>query len=225
MMAIGRAAEYAASPREGLTTMSQMLRTITIAAVVLLAACGTTTFTSTWKAPGTAQINPIGKKVAAVFVSRNEGQRRAGEDALAADLTQRGAIGIPAYSVVPDGLRGDGEAARQRLKDSGANGAVIMRVVAKDQQITYTPGMSVPAYYGGFSPYWGYGWGRAYDPGTITTDTYVSVETLVYSLQPDKLLWASTSRTANPKNLDTLIKEVADATAKEMAKEGLLAPR
>jgi hypothetical protein len=224
-MAIVRAAEYAAASREGLNTMSQTLRRITIAALVLLAACGTTTFTSTWKAPGAAPISPIGKKVAAVFVSRDEGQRRAGEDALAADLTQRGAIGIAAYTVVPAGLSGDGEAARQRLRDAGANGAVIMRVVGKDQQITYTPGMSVPVYYGGFGPYWGYGWGRAYEPGTLTTDTYVSVETLVYSLQPDKLLWASTSRTANPKNLNTLINEVADATAKEMAKQGLLAQR
>ncbi len=205
--------------------MSQTLRRITIATVALLAACGTTTFTSTWKAPVAAPISPIGKKVAAVFVSRDEGHRRAGEDALAADLTQRGAIGIPAYTVVPEGLRGDGEAARQRLRDAGANGAVIMRVVGRDQQVTYTPGMSVPVYYGGFGPYWGYGWGRAYEPGTLTTDTYVSVETLVYSLQPDKLLWASTSRTANPKNLDTLINEVADATAKEMAKQGLLAQR
>jgi len=205
--------------------MSPTLRRMTIAAVVLLAACGTTTFTSTWKAPGAAPISPIGKKVAAVFVSPDEGHRRAGEDALAADLTQRGAIGIAAYTVVPEGLRGDGEAARQRLRDAGANGAVIMRVVGRDQQVTYTPGMSVPVYYGGFGPYWGYGWGRAYEPGTLTTDTYVSVETLVYSLQPDKLLWASTSRTANPKNLDTLINEVADATAKEMAKQGLLAQR
>jgi hypothetical protein len=206
--------------------MSQTLRRITtsIAAGVLLSACQTTTFTSTWKAPGTAPIDPIGKKVAAVFVSRDESQRRAGEDALAADLTQRGATGIPAYTVVPDGMRGDGEAARQRLRDAGANGAVIMRVVGKDQQITYTPGTSVPVYYGGFGPYWAYGWGRAYEPGYMTTDTIVSVETLVYSLQPDKLLWASTSRTTNPQNLDTLVKEVADATAKEMAQQGLLAP-
>jgi hypothetical protein len=37
-------------------------------------------------------------------------------------------------------------------------------------------------------------------------------------------VWASTSRTANPSNLDTLINEVADATAKEMVRQGFLAP-
>ena len=204
--------------------MSKTLRTITTAAVALwITACGTTTFTSTWKDPGAPTLNPIGKTVAAVFVTRDEAKRRAGEDALAADITARGATGVPAYTMVPDAVRGDGEKARAALKAAGANGAVVMRVVGKDQQINYTPGTPMPGYYNGFGPYWGYGWGQAYSPPTVTTDTIVSVETLVYSLTQDKLLWASTSRTTNPGNLDELVKEVADATAKEMAKQGLLA--
>jgi hypothetical protein len=204
--------------------MSKTLRAFTTAAAVLcITACGTTTFTSTWKDPATPTLNPIGRTVAAVFVTRDEAKRRAGEDALAADLTARGAKGVPAYTLVPDSVRGDGEKARAALKAAGANGAVVMRVVGKDQQINYTPGAPMPAYYNGFGPYWGYGWGTAYSPPTVTTDTIVSVETLVYSLTQDKLLWASTSRTTNPSNLDKLINEVADATAKEMAKQGVLA--
>ncbi len=204
--------------------MSKTLRAFTTAAAVLcITACGTTTFTSTWKDPATPTLNPIGRTVAAVFVTRDEAKRRAGEDALAADLTARGAKGVPAYTLVPDSVRGDGEKARAALKAAGANGAVVMRVVGKDQQINYTPGAPMPAYYNGFGPYWGYGWGTAYSPPTVTTDTIVSVETLVYSLTQDKLLWASTSRTTNPTNLDKLVTEVADATAKEMAKQGVLA--
>lgn len=129
-------------------------RRIVIAAVLLFVACSTTTtFTSTWKAPGTEPVSPIGRKVAAVFISPEESQRRAGENALAADLTQRGAVGISSFTVVPD--RADGDAARQRLRDAGANGAVVMRIVSKDQEINYTPGMSVPASSRHFGPYWG----------------------------------------------------------------------
>lgn len=204
--------------------MSKPLRAITLAAaVLLLAACGTTTFSSTWKAPGVAPINPIGKTIAAVFISPDESKRRAGEDALAADLTQRGATGVPAYTLIPNGQQGDPDAARAKLKAAGASGAVVMRVVGKDQEINYTPGMATPFRYGGFGPYWGYGWGAVYEPGYLTTDTIVSVETLVYRLADDKLLWASTSRTTNPGKLDDLVKEVADATGKEMVKQGLIA--
>jgi hypothetical protein len=207
--------------------VSQRLRnTLLIASLLGLSACASTTFTSTWKAPDAQPVSPVGKTIAAVFVSRDESRRRAGEDALAADLRARGANPIAAYTLLPNERRGDGDAARQLLRQAGAQGVVVMRVVGRDQRISYTPGVgyAFPSYYYGFGPYWGYGWGAVYQPGYLTTDTVVSVETLVYSLQQDKLLWASTSRTINPRDLDTLVNEVADATAKEMVRQGLLVP-
>jgi hypothetical protein len=192
--------------------------------VAFLVACATTTFTSTWKAPQAQGLSPVGKTIGVVFMSREESRRRAGEDALVADLTTRGAHGVASYTILPTPHPQDSQAAFERLKQAGCTAAVVMRVVGKDQEVTDTPGYVAPAYYGGFGPYWGYGWGAVYDPGSLRTDTYVSVETLVYSLQQDKLVWASTSRTANPSNLDTLINEVADATAKEMVRQGFLAP-
>jgi hypothetical protein len=203
--------------------MALRLRTLTIAALFCLAACATTTFTSTWKAPDVQAVNPAGKTVAAVFISKDESKRRAGEDALAAALSTRGAHGVPAYTILPDEAKMDSDAARAKLKEAGANGVVVMRLVGKDQQITYTPGYAGPSYYGGFGPYWGYGWGTVYEPGYLQTDTLVSVETLVYSLDRDKLLWASQSRTTNPNNINALVREVSDVTADEMMKQGLLA--
>ncbi|HEV8017207.1 MAG TPA: hypothetical protein VGP32_01455 [Steroidobacteraceae bacterium] len=204
--------------------MSTRLRLL--AALLCLGACTTTstTFTSTWKAPDAQAVSPVGKTVAAVFVSPNESRRRSAEDTLAADITARGARGIAAYTVLPDERSYSGDKALAALKQAGANGAVIMRVVGRDQRITYTPGYAAPGPYRGFGPYWGYGWGTVYEPGYLQSDTLVSVETLVYSLANDKLLWASTSRTTNPQDLDRLVNEVADVTAKEMVKQGVLAP-
>jgi len=203
----------------------RLLTSMAAAALLILCACvGNTTFQSTWKAPDVSGLSPVGKTIVAVFVSRDESQRRGGEDAMVADLNRFGGNGIPAYTLVPSGTRPTADAARAAFKQAGANAVVVMRVVGKDQQVTYTPGGPTPAYYGGFGPYWGYGWGMAYDPGYLRTDTVVSVETTVYSLDRDKLLWASQSRTTNPDNLPALINEVADATANEMVKQGLLVP-
>ncbi len=192
-------------------------------ALLALSACSSTTFTSTWKAPGTS-VSPVGKTIAAVFVTRDEGKRRAAEDTMARDLTERGAHGVAGYTILPESVRGNPEQARALLKEAGVNAVVISRVVGKDTQINYTPGTTFPTYYGGFGPYWGNGWGTAYDPPSVSTDTIISVETTLYSLPADKLLWASTSRTTNPGNLDALLNEVADATAKEMKKQGFLTP-
>jgi hypothetical protein len=62
----------------------------------------------------------------------------------------------------------------------------------------------------------------AYDPGYLRTDRVVLVETLVYSLAQDKLLWAGKSKTTNPENLQKFISELADAAAKEMRKAGFV---
>jgi hypothetical protein len=207
-------------------SMPDTIRTVTVGALVLLfgACADSTTFTSTWKEPNAAGVTPVGKTIAAVFVTRNESQRRAAEDTLARDLTARGAHGVASYTLLPNDQRGDAEAARARLKEAGADGVVMMRVVGQDQRVTYTPGTAYPSYYNGFGPYWGYGWQTAYQPGYLQTDTLISVATLLYSLRQDKLLWGGTSRTTNPENLNALITEVADATAKEMTKQGMLLP-
>ena len=84
----------------------------------------------------------------------------------------------------------------------------------------YGPGWGgAGGFYGGF---YGYGWGGAYGGSTIRTDTIVYVETLVYDLTSDELLWAGQSSTMNPSKADKMVKELVDEAAKEMRKQGLL---
>ncbi len=60
--------------------------------------------------------------------------------------------------------------------------------------------------------------------GSVATTTLLRIETLVYSLERDTLLWAGTSRTSDPTNVPRLVSEIADAAAKQMVKQGVLAP-
>jgi hypothetical protein len=103
------------------------------ATLLFLGACATTTFTSTWKAPDEQTINPAGKTIAAVFVSGDERNRHAAEDALAKDLNVHGAHGVPGYKLLPNEIRGDAEDMLARLKEAGANEVVVMRVVGEDK--------------------------------------------------------------------------------------------
>src|SRR5580698_3252026 len=96
--------------------------------ILLLGACGSTTFVSTWKAPDVHQIDPLGKKIAALVLSGDEGQRRSAEVYLANDLTIRGARGVAAYTLI--GFDHPSvEYARQRFKEAGIEGVVVMRLV------------------------------------------------------------------------------------------------
>ena len=48
------------------------------------------------------------------------------------------------------------------------------------------------------------------------------METLVYSLKEDKLVWAGQSKSTNPSRVDALIKEILDGAVADMQKAGLV---
>lgn len=198
-------------------------RICVVAVVALEAACASSSsFVSSWKAPDAAPLGFRGSKVAAVVMMKNPASRRAAEDTLAGEISKRGAQGIPMYSLLDEASLGDEAASRQALEAAQVKGAVVMRPVSTDKEVVSTPsyvGPSYGAYYGG---YHAYGWSSPY-AGQTYTNTIVSVETLVYSLDQNKLVWGGQSKTTNPENVDELVKEVADAVADELSKQGLIA--
>jgi len=205
-----------------------MRRTVHGVLVVLVAAslsaCATTTFDSSWKAPDAQPMGSLaGQKVVAVAVTKNQATRRSAEDSLVSVLNARGAQGIPSYSILGDDT--DEAKAKAAIEKSGAAAVVVMRPVAKEKEISSTPSsMYMGPMYGGYwGGYYGYGWGGAWGGGVdIRTDTIVVVETLVYSMKQNKLVWAGQSRTTNPSKVDAFVKEVAAGAGKEMKKAGLL---
>jgi hypothetical protein len=97
-----------------------------------------------------------------------------------------------------------------------------MRLVSADKERTYVPSVWSTPYYSSFWGYYGYGWGAMYDPGYVREDTVVVIETLIYSIPRDKLLWAGVSQTTNPKTAAKLLQDLIAAAVKEMRKQGLV---
>jgi len=201
--------------RGGATRLGRWALVFAVAA----AGCGTTSFRSTWKDPTAQPITLHGQRVAAFVITPNESQRRAGEDILAGELSARGVQGIAGYQLTGAKPVRDSEVLRRDLDRAGVEGTVIMRVVDRRQEVNYVPG---GPYYGSMYGYWDYGWGATAYPGYVNTDTIISVETLVYSVRQDKLLWGGVSDTIDPRNLDTFIRDIAKAASQEIQKSGLV---
>ena len=201
---------------------------LTVGLVLMLAACKSTAFESTWKAPDATSLKGTGQgqKIIAIVMSKNEGTRRASEDALARELTKRGAIGVALYSITPAGSVADEASARAAVEKAGAVGVVVLRPIAQQDKVYTTPvtyaGPGYSSFWGG---YWGYGWGAPW--GTVTggemrTDFIIIIETLVYSMKQNKLMWVGQSKTTNPDNVDALVKDIVSAVVVEMKKQNLL---
>lgn len=198
---------------------------LAVSAALAAAACASTSFVSSWRNPAAQPGTFQGKKVAALIMSNEEGVRYGAEDALARELTARGAVGVPAYTIVPKEVIQDRDKAKEFMDKADVKGVVAMRVVGKDKEITQTPGTywGTPYYSSFWGPgYWGWGWGGVYSPGYLRTDTIVTVEILVFSLEQNKLVWAGQSETTNPSKVGPFIRELVGKAAAELKKQGLV---
>jgi hypothetical protein len=188
----------------------------------LLLSCATTSFVTTWKAPGAQPVDARGAKVIAVVMAKSAVMRRAGEDQLAYEISARGAQGVAMYRLLPEAEGMDEEGrVRIAIERENAKLLVVMRPVQVKNEVVVDP-YGGPMYGGYWGGYHGYGWGRSYGSVDVRVDTTVSIETLVYSLPQNKLLWGGRSKTTNPENIGQLVAEVAAAAANELEHAGLI---
>ena len=115
---------------------------IVVLVAASLAACATTTFSSSWKAPDAQPMGSLaGQKVVAVAVTKNQAMRRSAEDALVGVLNARGAQGIPSYSIIGDDAVQDEAKAKAAIEKTGAVAVVVMRPVAQEKEVSATSSM------------------------------------------------------------------------------------
>ena len=199
--------------------MNRSNRAALVAACALaLGACATAKFSATWVNPEARAISfKAGDKVLAMVAIKNEGMRRMAEDALARAVSARGLQGIPSYTLIPTELTK--EKARAAAEKAGAAGAVVMRVLAKD-----TVSSSQLSQSGSYTAIWtsDTGWSTPYNPSDMRSDAVLVVETLVYDMRQEKLVWAGQSQTTNASKVDGLITDLADQTARQLRAQGLV---
>ena len=186
-------------------------------AAFILAGCTNTQVVQSWKEPtftGTLSF----KKIIVVAVTKEEATRRTAEDELAKFI---GPKAVASHTLIPTGDIQSVEKVKAQVDGSGADGLVRVRAVDVREQVDYVPGpMAGPAY----AP-WGaapYSWGWGYEPGYFTTNTVVRLETSIYSLPDEKLIWTSASETINPGKLKTEVQNLARAVKARLVKEKLL---
>jgi hypothetical protein len=200
--------------------MNRANRTASVVGCALvLGACATAKFNATWVNPEAQALSfKAGDKVLAMVAIKNDGMRRMAEDSLSRAISARDLQGVPSYTVMPTELTKDKDKAKAAVEKVGAAGAVVMRVLAKDRvhNSQLSKSYSYSAYWDGDS-----GWSTPYNPIDMRSDTLLVIETLVYDLRQDKLLWSGQSQATNPSKVDGLITELADQTARELRKQGL----
>jgi hypothetical protein len=213
---------------------------ITLTSVLLLSCGSNTTIVDSWRDPNTTISKEQFKKVLVVVLVKDETNRRVAENTIvAADPS----LFHPSYDLYNQkNLNLTPEQKTAILNDEGYDGVITMRLVDKNTDVNYVPGTNTYMGYGGmYNGAYGYGYGGMYgggfggwygaygatyyDPGYYQESTNYIIETSVFSVKSNKLLWTGTTKTVDPDDVSTTVTNVMQAVADEMRKDGTLPPK
>jgi hypothetical protein len=198
------------------------LRLYLIAAFfLLLSGCATTQIKSVWKDPAYLA-RP--QKVMVIGVFREPIYRRIVEDEFVLQFKLRGVDAIASYTTLPDRNQDDQEAIEKMVKQTGADSVLVTRMVSKRSVRVYYPAEITyrPRYYGKWPQYYRYGYDAITRPGYTTQYDYALMETNLYDVKMDNLVWAATTQTGVDRLNQSLIKPYIGNLMKLMADYGLV---
>ena len=197
------------------------LTTVAVAVAAAAVLSAAIRFTSTFKSLDAGSVSFAGKKVAALVISTDNSLRVAGEESLVRELSARGMQAVATYRIAPKEELLRAETAKPWFEKANVEGVIAVRPVSADTRQTYTPSTWVSSSYSTLWGYYGYGWGAVYVPGSVQKETVVLVETTIYSVPRNQLLWAAASETTNPRDLRAFVEELVKQSVEEMQKQGL----
>ncbi|PZF74401.1 lipoprotein [Taibaiella soli] len=214
-----------------------------LCAAALVAGCSPSTkLENSWRDPAVTINSTTFNKIMIAALLKNESTRRSVEEQLTERLKGKG---YPSYMMlmVKDMTPENEEKLKQKFTEKGIDGAIVMRLVDVNKKVEYVPGStSVSAAYampygaapygvnpytynGGFYGYYGMSYASYSSPGYYQESKTYYVETSVFSLKDNKLIWAGTTSSSNPDNLDKMIHDIAGVISYQMRAEGFISTK
>lgn len=189
---------------------------------IVFVSCTSTKIVSSWCEPNKEiKIDNL-NKVLVVALFKSETNSHKAEDQMVSYLNGKG---VQSYKYFKSNFnKNNEEAIRSQIKNDGFDGAVTMRLIDVDKEKIYTPAEInfYPLYYRNFSGYYFNRWNYSNFPGYYATTKNFTVETNVYSIKEDKIIWSSLTETINPDGLNTMTDEIAKVVYKQMIKDGFV---
>jgi hypothetical protein len=166
-----------------------------------------------------------GKPVSNILVigityKENKEVRRSFEDRFVMQLKAAGVEAVSSGDAIsiPSDLMLKKEDILKVVNQFNNDAVIITHVTGKEDEETYTRGYS--DFYGYYS--WAYGF--AHGPGYSSTKTFYRLETNLYDVETEELIWSGKSQTLNPGSTNQVIDEVIKVVIKDLQKNNLLPP-
>jgi hypothetical protein len=195
-------------------------RVAAVLALTSLVGCSATRLSDVWKDPG-YDAAPL-RNVAVFVLGSDPGLQRLAEDEFVRRLPMN-TRGMGGYGLVPTAEQGDLEKVRARLRAGGFDGAIVARVTGVDGA---SPGASggverIPVSYRTLADYYA-STSPPPGPADAPAPTSLRVQTNVYTVASESLIWSGSSRTFRPDVAREAAGDVAKAVVEHLQQAGIL---
>ncbi len=203
--------------------MSSPLKLVFSALIIsiFISACAHTKLTAVWS--DDAYTGGPMKKVLVVVVLDNPVNRKIVESAMVETLKQNGVEGIASNMVL-----GSKELSKENLneaaKENQVDGLMAVRLTGVDEERVYhAPVYAVPyPYYYTWDTYYPHMHENVGMPAYTATYKYYNVETNVYAVSTEKLVWSAASQTVDPRDINKESKEFASKIVRSLKGSNLI---
>jgi PBP1b-binding outer membrane lipoprotein LpoB len=196
---------------------------ILLLAIYLISCSSSNKISNSWKNPDVTIETARFQTMAVFAMVKDQQMRRDVEEAIVSQMPNT--IAVPSYKMITKEELADINAVKQKLSERGMEGALVLSVRNVNQKTSYYSSGMYPSAYYSFGGYYNYAWNYMYDPFMYsTTNVYVDLEILIYSLKDDKLVWYGESTSVNPEGIQQTISELAVSVKNQLVEDGLLDP-
>lgn len=187
--------------------------TLVIASVIFVASCANTKISQSW-------VEPDNKKsyndLMIIGIAASEQNRRAYEGHFVEQLKSHGVEAVASYKLIKSDEKIERDTVLKAIEGMDIEGVIVTHVTATDEETIYRPGTSYGGYGGGYGGYGGGYGGSMYgyyphvntyvhSPGYYTTHETYTLETNLYDVETEELVWSARSRTFSPESVQEVI--------------------
>lgn len=192
---------------------------------VFLSACTNTKLSQVWVDPDQHKTY---HHLLIIGIADSEQHRRAYESYFVQELEAKGIQARASYKLIKSGEKIDRDTVARAIAGLDIDGVLVTHLVAVDKETIYRPSMDyMPAYgagyYGGLYSYYPHVNTYVHRPGYYTTHETVTLETNLYDVESEELVWSARSRTFSPESVDEIIIDLTRLVIRDLADKKLIA--
>jgi len=197
---------------------------LAVSAVLLVSSCANTKISQSW-------VEPDNKRsyddLLIIGVGESQQNRRAYESHFVEELRATGTEAEASYKLIPNSEELNRQTVEKAIDGMEIDGVIVTHLVAVDEETIYRPSMDyMPmyggGYYGGLYSYYPHVNTYVSRPGYYSTHETFTLETNLYDVESEELVWSARSRTFSPESVSEVINDLTKLLIKDLKENNLI---